>query len=194
MKHVILASSSPRRRQLLGQTGLKFDVIASEYEEDNTLPLPPAELVQHLAQGKAHWVAQDHPSSLVIGADTLVVLGDRVLGKPAGPAEVRAMIAALSGHWHTVVTGLAIVHGGQVVTDVSETRVHLRELSASEIDRYGRLSEPLDKAGAYGIQYTGGLFVDRLEGDYSGVVGLPMATLARRLLEFGIDLLDFAGH
>ena len=191
MNQIILASSSPRRQELLRRTGLPFDIEISGYEEDNTLDLPPHELVKHLAAGKANWVAQRHPDAIVIGADTLVVFEGSIFGKPSGPDEVREMISALSGQWHTVVTGLAIAHSGQQIVDVSTTRVHMRRLSAADINRYSKLQDPLDKAGAYGVQTTASIVVDRVEGDYHGLVGLPMSLLALQLQELGINLLSY---
>jgi septum formation protein len=191
-QRVILASASPRRRQLLEATGLPFDVVESGYEEDNHLDLPPDRLVKHLAEGKAAWVAERHPDAIVIAADTLVILDGRVMGKPSGSAEVGEMITALSGRWHSVFTGLALARAGRTETAHTETRVHFKDLSPQFVERYSRLSDPLDKAGAYGIQTTGALFIDRIEGDYNGVVGLPMALVAQRLKTLGIDLLDYA--
>lgn len=195
MTRVILASGSPRRRAILAATGLPFDVVPSRYEEDNTLNLPPAELVKHLALGKARDVSQRHPDAVVIGADTLVIVDGLVLGKPADAAEVEAMISRLSGRWHSVFTGLALSQGQRTTVEAVETRVHLCELSPAQIRRYAQLSEPLDKAGAYGIQAgsAGSLFIDRIEGDYLGVVGLPLNLLGAQLIGFGIDLLDGQG-
>lgn len=188
MSKLILASTSPRRHALLAATGLNFTVIPSDYEEDNSLPLPPARLVQHLAEGKANAVASRHPGSIVIGADTLVVIDGRVLGKPADSKEVAMMITSLSGRWHSVFTGCVVVRGDERVGVAAETRVHFRNLTPSEIQAYAQLKEPLDKAGAYGIQTTAGIFIDAIDGDYFSMVGLPISWLAENLPRFGVDL------
>ncbi len=194
MKPIILASTSPRRLELFRSLGLPFEAIAPDYEEDNTLPLPPAELVGRLALGKAQSVAAQHPEAIVIAADTLVVLDGRILAKPKSAVEVRSMIESLSGSWSTIVTGLAIIDGSSHTVDSIETGVHFGELTAGQIDQYAKLSEPRDKAGAYGIQLgaAGALFIDRFEGDYLSAVGLPVHTLMLRLTARGIHLLDYA--
>ena len=179
---LILASSSPRRKELLEQMGLAYAVDVSDVDE--SFCGRPAEAVIELSCRKASAVAQRHPNALVLGADTLV-FSDRVLGKPHTPQHAREMLEALSGNWHNVYTGLTLINTqtGRMIRAMDRTRVHIVPMTAEEIEGYVATGEPLDKAGAYGIQGRGGMFVDRIEGSYSNVVGLPMAVLRRMLME-----------
>lgn len=187
---IVLASSSPRRQQLLKQVGCDFSIITSEVSEDNELNMPPHELAVYHARAKAVSVAALAGSSdVVIGADTIVVVDGRVFGKPNDGVTARRMLAALSGRSHRVITGLAVVGNGQVWTDFAETEVTIQELTAAQIDRYVATGEPLDKAGAYAIQGIGALFVEQIKGCYTNVVGLPLSNLARLLAKAGIELL-----
>lgn len=188
MQPIILASSSPRRKEILAMAGLPFTVVPSEYEEDNSLPLPPSKLVAQLALGKARWVAERHPGALVIGADTLVAMDGRVYGKPRDEAELAAMFKQFSGRSHSAFSGIALVQDGHEVTESVETKVYFRKLGGDEIARYAKTDEWRDKAGGYGIQATGALFIEKIEGDYFNVVGLPLCRLGQRLDEFGIRL------
>lgn len=188
MPPAILASASPRRKELLAMTGLEFDVVPSEYEEDNSLALPPAELVGQLALGKARWVAARHPGALVIGADTLVAMDGRVYGKPRDKADLIATLRKFSGQSHSVFSGVALIKDGRETVESTETKVHFRQLGDDEIARYAETDEWHDKAGGYGIQATGALFIEKIEGDYFNVVGLPLCRLGQQLGEFGIRL------
>ena len=136
MKHVILASGSPRRREILAGVGLNFDVIISGYEEDNGINLPPKQLVEQLSLGKARWVAERHPDSIVIAADTLVFLDDAPLGKPRDQTELKDMIGRLSGRAHSVCSGFTIIEGDHVLSDNVETKVYFRSMSEAEISSY----------------------------------------------------------
>ncbi|MFC6591012.1 Maf family protein [Deinococcus lacus] len=170
----ILASGSPRRRELLAYLLPAFEVIVSEVSEESA-ETDPAALAVALAQRKAGAVARQHPGRPVLGADTVVALGGTLLGKPADEAENREFIQRLSGQTHQVVTGLCLVTGGQVHTAYESTAVTFRPLSAAEIAHYAASGEGLDKAGGYGIQGLGMALVERIDGDYSNVVGLPLA-------------------
>jgi septum formation protein len=183
---IILASASPNRRNIMDLSGLVYEVIPGEYEEDNHLDMPPAELVKHLALGKAQWVAERHPEALVIGADSLVFLGDQVMGKPHTREKLVEMITALSGQMSTQYTGYAIVQGDQIVTGVSEAKVYMREIEPDEIERYAQSPEGLDKAGGYAIQGRASAFISRIEGSYMGIVGLPLSELMVELRAFGV--------
>jgi septum formation protein len=183
---IILASASPRRREIMDLTGLKYEVVPSEYEEDNHLNMPPAELVKHLALGKAQWVAERHPEALVIGADSLVFLGGQVMGKPHTREKLVEMVTALSGRVNTVYTGYAIVQGRQIVTGFAEGKVFMREITSDEIVRYAQSDEGLDKAGGYAIQGLAAAFIERIEGSYMGIVGLPLSELVVELRAFGV--------
>lgn len=190
MKTVILASASPRRREILKDAGLRFRVVESEVDEDLSVPLPPHELARSLALRKAGDVAGRENNAVIIAADTIVVLGERLLGKPRTVGEARRMLAALSGREHAVVTGFAVIDSGtgNARTGSVETRVWFRPLGADEIERYVETGEPLGKAGAYAIQGRGAALVERTEGDYLNVVGLPLEALLEALEEFGIKM------
>ncbi|KKM09008.1 hypothetical protein SY88_21470 [Clostridiales bacterium PH28_bin88] len=190
---LILASASPRREELLRQVGLECEVIPSGISEDIT-PAAPHDyefLVRELALGKARWVARGIDNGLVIGADTVVVLGHRILGKPGSPEEAGNMLRELSGKPHQVLTGIAVVKAGSNVyrTDCEVTRVYFRRLEEREIEAYVESGEPMDKAGAYGIQGLGAVLVERIEGCYFNVVGLPLARLTQVLRGFGVNVL-----
>ena len=188
---IILASQSPRRRELLGQMGLTQFIIRPALGEETAAPgLTPALLVEALSRQKAEEVAgRSEPGDLVIAADTVVAVDGTVLGKPRDEAHAREMLSLLSGREHTVYTGVTVRRDGQVLTGHEATRVRFRLLSPAEIDAYVRSGEPMDKAGAYGIQGLGALLVEGIDGDYCNVVGLPVCRLGRMLLEFGVDLL-----
>ncbi len=183
---VILASASARRAQLLRALGLEFTVVPSNVPEDNGLAQDPVAHVRELALAKAQEVAARVTHGVVIGADTVVVLEGRILGKPVDAQEARAMLAMLSGRTHEVYTGFALVEkpGPRVLVDHERTRVHFRELSAEEIDAYVATGSPMDKAGAYGIQDLSAIFVDRIEGCFYNVVGFPLARFYLACREF----------
>ncbi|MBN1855786.1 MAG: septum formation inhibitor Maf [Dehalococcoidia bacterium] len=189
-RRIILASASPGRSELLRRTGIAFDLVPSDCDEDITAPTPE-EHVSTLALRKALAVSQHHPDALVIGADSVAELDGEILGKPGSSDGARNMLARLSGHNHRLLTGLAIVDGatGNTYHGVEATIVHMRELSSDEIDAYVSSGEPIEKSGSYELQGLGATIIDRIEGDFSNVVGLPMAHLARALREFGVELL-----
>lgn len=191
MQPIILASVSPRRAELLNQLGLEYQVIPSEVSE--TIPnqsVFPEELVTKLALHKASDVARKIEQGLVIGADTLVVLGETIFGKPSDPDEAVKMLSMLSGKTHSVYTGIAMIQvpSGQTEVGYSETKVKFRPVSLAEIRSYVATGEPLDKAGAYGIQGKGGVLVETIEGCYFNVVGLPLSKLADMLRKFQISI------
>ena len=192
---IVLASQSPRRRQLLGQMGLEFTTQSPEIDEAAFQGRDARDLVQILSREKARWIAgQVDPETLVIGADTVVVRDGEILGKPKGEEEARAMLASLSGRTHQVCTGVTVCRGDKVLTQVEETQVTFRPLTDQEIRQYVSTGEPMDKAGAYGIQGLGALLVEGIRGDYFNVMGLPVCRLGRMLLDFGVDCLALAGR
>ncbi len=193
---IILASQSPRRRELLGQMGVKgFKVLSPEVDEHVEGNPDPASLVEQLSLRKASAVAQRaDEDDLIIAADTVVVLDGAVLGKPADEREAFAMLSALSGNRHYVYTGVTVLRGGQVLTAHECTTVTFREVEPHEISAYIATGEPMDKAGAYGIQGLGALLIRRIEGDYYNVMGLPVYRLGRMLAELGLDLLAMAAE
>jgi septum formation protein len=181
---LVLASASPRRVALLRQAGAVFTVVDPGPDREWPGKAEPRHGVRALALDKARRVAARRAGSVVIGADTVVVARGQRLGKPADPAEAAAMLSRLHGRTHEVWTGVAVVRGHEQRTAAECTRVLFARLSPEEIAEYVRSGEPLDKAGAYGIQGLGGMFVRRLDGDYSNVVGLPLARLRAVLAEF----------
>lgn len=191
---LILASGSPRRRQLLEQIGLTFVVRSSDVDESVSPGLTPAQVVESLSARKGEAVAAEAaPGDLVLSADTVVALDGAILGKPRDRAEAEAMLTALSGRTHQVYTGVTLLQDGRRLTEHEVTAVTFRPLSPEEIAAYVSTGEPMDKAGAYGIQGLGALLVERLEGDYFNVMGLPLCRLGQMLAQFGVRPLEAAG-
>ncbi len=184
-----LASTSPRRQEILKALGLEFSVKPVEVDEDRLGLETPEQMVLRLAVAKAN-AADVDASCLVIGSDTVVVLGDEVLCKPRGRDEAVAMLLSLSDRRHRVLTGVALRGPAGVQTAVSATDVYFREISRDEALAYWHSGEPRDKAGAYGIQGLGGAFVESIKGSYSGVVGLPVFETVRLLQDAGIDVFE----
>jgi septum formation protein len=191
VREIVLASASPRRKELLEKTGLKFQVEPSPYPETIRAGLSPAELAEGLSVEKARAVADKHPSAIIIAADTIGVLNRKVIGKPGTPEEARQILKKLSGRSHLVVTGFTIMDSStkKVVTRSVQTRVHIKKLSRTEIANYVSTGEPLDKAGAYAIQGLGAAIVEKIVGDYYNVMGLPVSALVESLKKFGIRVL-----
>ncbi|BCJ85071.1 Maf family protein [Effusibacillus dendaii] len=194
MRNLVLASGSPRRRELLSGVGLSFQVMVSDADEKVDSGLSPDEIVRTLAFRKASAIANELSEGIVIGADTIVVLEDLVLGKPKDEQQARQMLKQLQGRVHTVYSGVAVIDAktGQQAVGHRATRVHMRPLSDAEIEAYVKTGEPLDKAGSYAIQGIGSTLVERIEGDYFTVVGLPMELLASMLTSFDIHVLKTA--
>lgn len=186
---IVLASGSPRRRELLHLGGLR-DFTVAPTDADETVPegTPPGEMVRLLSRRKAE-AARAAARDIVIAADTIVWLDGRALGKPADGEDAVRMLTELSGRRHTVWTGVTLRRGLEYLTECEATEVWFRTLEPAEIRAYVRTGEPMDKAGAYAIQGTACSFVERIEGDYTNVIGLPMARLAAMLRRFGVALL-----
>jgi len=192
---VVLASASPRRRLLLQMLGIPHEVASADVDE-KAIPYRTArEYVVKAAYAKAGAVAERYPvGTIVIGADTEVVLDDHILGKPEDAAHAREMLAGLSGRAHRVLTGVAIQESGKAaLLDAVESKVHFRELAVGEISTYVETAEPMDKAGGYGIQGHGGGLIERIEGDYFNIVGLPIAKLVEMLSNY-MDVQEFRGR
>lgn len=191
MRRLILASGSPRRQELLQSVGADFLVDPSQASEETWGYMHPADLVKHLAERKAAEVASRYSDGLIIGADTIVALGDEVMGKPKDEADARRMLIRLGGHTHQVYTGIAVIDVASATRrlEFECTQVTMRPIALDEIERYIATGEPTDKAGAYAIQGKACLFVSRIEGCYFNVVGLPLHRLNAMLREFGVDLL-----
>ena len=182
---IILASSSPRRRELLSMIGLHYVIETSGEEEIQPHGLPPAEFVKTLALQKAQPVADLHPEDCVIGADTIVYLEGDILGKPHTPEVAKAYLTRMQGKQHLVFTGVAVLKNGKSDVRHCETRVTFAPMTQREIEAYVATGEPLDKAGAYGVQGPGGIFVERVEGNYFNVIGLPLPLLYKMLIDAG---------
>ncbi|MBU3955662.1 septum formation protein Maf [bacterium] len=178
-RQIILASKSPRRAELLKKAGIEFTIETGEYKEEMDLNLPPEKLAETLAFKKAEEISAKHPEAIVIGADTIVVTEGEVLGQPPDADSSRRMLEKLSGRPHRVITGFALVCGETLVREVKSvtTKVYFRDLTADEIDAYIKSGEPMGKAGSYAIQGGGASFVEKIEGDYYNVVGLPVGEL-----------------
>ena len=189
----VLASKSPRRKELLGNIGINAQIIPSSVDESPYKKLPPEQMVKELAMLKACDVARSlRGNTVVIGADTCVCLGGKVFGKPQNMAEAEEMLRELSGKTHEVFTGFCVYNckDGTAVSRAEVTHVTFRVLTDSEIKAYVKTREPRDKAGAYGIQKRGALFIEKIEGDFFNVVGLPLCSLASALKsEFSIDII-----
>jgi septum formation protein len=183
---VILASQSPRRRDLLTLIGIPHEVLPADVDEALLPGEDPAVHAERLARAKAQELAQHNPDAVVVGSDTIVVIDDVVLGKPRDVAEARVMLRRLSGRSHTVMTAVAVARDGRTVSAVELVGVTFRMLSDAEIDAYIATGEPMDKAGAYGIQGFGAVIVERVDGDYFAVMGLALGRLVRLLREVGV--------
>ena len=181
--NLILASASPRRQELLKLIGLPFVVRVADIDETMDLTRPAYDEVARVSRLKALAVERENPEDVVIAADTIVVCEGKVLGKPHSPEAARDMLRLLSGRDHQVMTGCTILRGEQAVSFTEVTDLHFRPLSDREIDRYVASGEPMDKAGAYGIQGGAALFCSHMAGDYYNVMGLPLCTLVQKLAQ-----------
>lgn len=189
---IILASGSPRRKELLSLIGLKFKVDVSDFEENLGLKLKPHELSKYLSFEKARAVAHNYKNAVIIAADTFIVFRGKLLGKPHTEKEAMRMLTLLNGKSHSVITGYTVLdtNTGKKSSRSVETKVWFRNMAEDELRAYVRTGEPLDKAGAYAIQGIGSLIVKKIEGDYFNVIGLPVASLAATLKKFDITVLD----
>ena len=187
---LILASTSPRRHDLLALLNLPFEIVAPVYVERLSRDLSPAEQARLFAEGKARSCEDLFPDSLIIGCDTLIELGSTVLGKPTDGADAARMLQQLSGQRHVIQTGVAVISTatGKLRSSVVSVQVWFKELSSSDVEAYVSTGESQGKAGAYGIQGAGAELIDRVEGDYTAAVGLPLRTLAQLLREFGVTV------
>jgi septum formation protein len=189
---LILASASPRRRELLASIGVRFDIIPSNVPEVRQAGEAPEEYVARLSREKAEAVAHAHESRWVIAADTTVLLGDELLEKPADTADARRMLATIAGRTHIVYSGVTLQRFDRNYRDtrVSESEVRMLPLNEQEIQWYVATGEPMDKAGAYAVQGIGAMFIDSIHGSYTNVVGLPLALLFQMLRKAGLDPLS----
>ena len=184
MRRVVLASASPRRRELMGLIFPDFKVVVSHADENITMPIAPEIIAAELAARKAHAAAKLAGDALVVGADTIVVVDGKILGKPTDEADAVRMISMLSGRAHTVITGVCFVEGSKEKKFFESTEVVFDELLLSEIEAYVATGDPMDKAGAYGIQNGAAKFVSAINGCYFNVMGLPVRRIYRELKTF----------
>ena len=191
MAKIVLASGSPRRQELLARIGITdFDIRVPEAEEDCPAGLSPQQIVEYISREKADAAAKlCAPDEIVITADTMVFLDDQRLGKPADEADALRMLTALQGRHHTVCTGVTLRQGDRSLTESETTEVYFRPATEAELRAYIATGEPMDKAGSYGVQGKGALLVEKLNGDFFNVMGLPVLRLSRMLAQFGINLL-----
>jgi septum formation protein len=189
MKRIILASASPRRKELLEQIGLHFDVEPSYCQEKIDDQQEPLELAKLLSLRKAKAVSDKNAGAIIIAADTFVVLGERIIGKPNSLAEAKEILTELNGTSHSVITGFTIMDtiDDKIVSQSVETKVYIKGLSLEEINTYVETQESMGKAGAYAIQGLGAAIIDRIEGDYFNVMGLPVDAVVDALKQFGIS-------
>jgi septum formation protein len=183
---VVLASGSPRRHQLLNLIGIEHEVNPSNIDETMRPREAPRRHAERLAREKASMVAVRDPDLITIGADTVVVVNRKVLGKPADTSDAARMLGILSGREHTVITAVAVARGRKLRSAIEEVRVKFRRLRDDEIEAYIATGEPMDKAGAYGIQGFGATLVERIEGDYFAVMGLPLVRLVGLMRDVGV--------
>jgi septum formation protein len=190
-RKIVLASASPRRRELLALTGLTFTIESSDYEEILVPGIAPHLLARRLSSEKAKAVSKKYSNALIIAADTFIVFRDNLLGKPSTEEDAMRMLGLLNGRSHSVITGFTVIDTatGKRVSRSVETKVWFRKMKKQELASYVRTGEPLDKAGAYAIQGLGSLLVEKIEGDYFNVIGLPVSSLIQALKKFGVHVL-----
>ena len=190
MSKIVLASGSPRRQELLQRIGITdFTIRVPEVEESFPEGLTPQQVVEHISRQKSNEVPSS-PAEIVITADTMVFLDDQRLGKPKDEDDALQMLTALQGRAHTVCTGVTVRQGQKILTHAAATDVYFRPATEQELRAYIRGGEPMDKAGSYGVQGQGSLLVERIDGDFFNVMGLPVVLLSQMLQQFGIDLLS----
>lgn len=192
MKKIVLASASPRRKELLEKIGLKFEVDPSNSVEYISPALMPDEIAKSISSEKALAIAGKYQNAIIIAADTFIVFEGKIMGKPSTEADAKKMLTTLSGRVHSVMTGFTILdtENKKILSKSVETIIYMKELTPQEIDAYVESQEPLDKAGAYAIQGLGAVLVEGIEGDYYNVMGLPLNALVESLNEFGISILS----
>jgi len=191
MKNLILASESPRREKILKRLNMQFTVVPSKIDESVYEHLNPEKMVQELSSLKAKEVSKLVEDTLIIAADTIIVNDEKILGKPKSEEDAIKMLKELRGDNHTVVTGLAVFStlDSKEITDIDRTEVYLADMTDNEVEKYVSTGEPMGKAGSYAIQGLGSVFVEKIEGSYFTVMGLPVHKLARILNQFSVDII-----
>ena len=190
MKSLILASGSPARKNILTKTKVPFTVDVSDYEEDMSLAMPPAELAIYLSKGKARDVAKRHTNAVILGADSFAVFKGELLGKPHTLERAKEMLTMLSGQVHSFITGVTIIDADtkEEYSETVESKVYFKKLTPQEIEEYLTEEHVLEKAAAYTVQGLGKRLIDKIEGDYTNIMGLPLAKVSEAMKKFGIDL------
>ena len=190
MKQIILASKSPRRKALLEQIGLKFTVDVSDIDESKYLHSNPESLAKSLSIAKAEKIAEKYKDAIIIAADTVVILNKEIIGKPKDKKDAVKMLRKLSGKTHVIITGFTILDTKtkKEITEFVQSKVRFKKMTGKEIDQYVKTGEPLEKAGCYGIQDKGAIFIEEVKGDFFNVVGLPIFALSQNLKKFGVDI------
>ncbi|MCL4353907.1 Maf family protein [Patescibacteria group bacterium] len=193
MRKIVLASKSPRRKEILERAGFKFEIKVSEFNESSVSQENPVEFAEKVSKEKAKTVAAQYEDAIVIAADTIIVVDGDIIEKPRSPKHAKEILQKLSGRDHVVITGFTIMDSkAKVLTTRSvQSKVFFREISEEEIDAYVETGEPMDKAGAYGVQEKAGIFLERVEDDFFNVVGLPILAVTEELKKFGIIISDF---
>ena len=192
-KKIILASTSPRRHGLAQEMGLEFEIIPSKYEEDMSLKLPPAKLAMTLAYGKALDVAKRYKRGIVIGIDTFVVFKGKLLGKPKSKKEAFRMLKRFSGKWQSIYSGVALIdcESKKTIKDYEVSKIKFARMNDFEIKKYIETGDPMDKAGAFGIQGLAAIFLEKVDGCYTNVIGLPVRNLYKNLKKMGVNIFEY---
>lgn len=192
MRKIILASKSPRRKKLLESIKLKFETVISNFNEELVFEENPKKLVEKISKQKAKLVAEKNKNAIIIAADTTVVLDKKIIGKPISINNAREILQKLSGRKHEVITGFTILDSKtkKSVTKSVVSKVYFKKLTEKEISTYIKTGEPMDKAGAYGVQDRAGVFIEKIEGDFFNVVGLPIFSVCKTLLEFDTNIIS----
>jgi septum formation protein len=192
-KKIILASTSPRRHGLAQQMGLEFEIVPSDYEEDMSIDLGPADLAMTLAYGKAKDVANKNENGIVLGIDTFISFNGQKLGKPKTEEKARELLKSFSGKELQVYSGVALIdcETKEEIKDFEVSEVKFRELSNDEIEQYIKTGEPLDKAGAFAIQGLGGIFIEKINGCYANIVGFPISNIYKNLAKLGVNIFEY---
>ena len=186
LPRLVLASGSPRRSEIMTSVGWEFEKHVPDIDESERNGEPPEDYVTRLAREKAEVIAASHPNEIVLAADTTVVVAGQIVGKPLDLSDARRMISMLAENWHEVLTGIAVAKNGTIACDIQRTRVKFVPMSDAEIDFLVEMGDPLDKAGAYAVQAQAALFIERIEGDYWNVVGLPVSLVYRLVMGDGV--------
>lgn len=190
-RKIILASTSPRRKEILAKTRLVFEVQASEYREDMTLKMAPEKLAEYLSRGKADSIVSKNPDAIIISADTFIVYNNKKLGKPKDKEDAKKMLSMLNGKQHCIITGVTIIDtkNGKSLSFHETTKVFMKKLTLAAIENYIATGEALDKAGAYGLQQLGAVLIKKIDGDFFNAAGLPLSKLAEKLKLFFVEIL-----